>query len=498
VAFVPHKPYEHYRLPVFIIHVSEKALTLRSALGDVVITRFEEWDRSGKVIYSCLDPDALCLYGDPTAWVIRTWNGRVSSLSYMDVKIYPLTANGWDDTIPLFFDHVDGMGIAASGLNTMSLNAWRTTLEGSVSFREDAPLNETLGPVAIHTGGRKEAKRGTYRHRVDYDIVAAYPTALVEPLPSMLVPAPDEFVRRMDIEKWEGIAVARVRIPPMEWGPLPVLIDKQSEISCYGFTRADEWAIVTLPLSELRMARDRGCDVELVKCHIGTDTVTHFDNWYSDVVPSLRGLNGVAGTIGKLVVNRLWSCFAVSPNGLRKEHTFSADGIMTTIDVPPDPISQVRRRAATTYVGALIQSRVRQRLYTEGLEYFKGVIYMDTDGVVSKPHRVTPPGWKIKHEMRWLDIAGPQALNYYCKDCLPPPFGHEGPHWSVAGATSIEAKSRLFRMMKEGGMLLSNIGNTIPAQEVNSAKTRKSEHPIITQSEAFSFFTEPRTRTATT
>lgn len=489
MSFDPHKPYTRYRLPVFIIAATDQQVTIRSELGDVHLKRLEEWNDSGKVVYSCLDPDNLCIYGQPQGWKIRTWNGKVSSLSYFDLKIYPLVSSGWSDDIPDFFDRLDAMDIAASGLNTMALNSWRTTLAKTVYFRESVPLSRALGPVSIHTGGRKEAKRGTYRNRVDYDIVAAYPTALVQPLPTTLIEAPGDFVKRMDIDKWEGIAVAKVRIPPMEWGPIPVVIDEQSEVSCYGYTRPDEWATVTLPLSELCMARNLGCDVEILRAHIGTDTDEHFNDWHSDIVPAFRSLPGVAGTIGKLVVNRLWSCFAVSPNGIRKEHTFDADGNMVTVEVPPDPISQVKRRAGTTYVGALIQSRVRQRLYTEGLQHFQGIVYMDTDGVVAKPDACPPDGWKIKAEMRWLDVAGPQALNYYCNDCLPVGInGHDGPHWTVAGASSLEAKSRLFRMLKDGGMIVANIGNIIPAQDVNHAKANKSKQQITTQSEAFSFF----------
>lgn len=487
MAFEPHRPYERYKLPVFIIGADDRHVLLRSDLGDVKVTRLEEWDVSGKTLYACLDPDRLCLYGKPELWRIRTWNGKVSSISYADIKIYPLTANGWDDTIPLYFSHLDTLGIAASGLNTVSLNLWRTTLTHSISLREDQPLEKALGPIAIHTGGRKEAKRGTYRNRVDYDIIQAYPTALALPLPTMLTPAPESFVRRMDISKWEGIAVARVRIPPMEWGPLPIVIDLKSELTCYGYTRPDEWATVTLPLSELLLAESVGCEVELLKVSIGTKVREPFRDWFSTVVPALRSLPGTAGTIGKLTVNRLWSCFAVSPNGIRKEHTFDTHGRMVTVDVKPDTLSQIRRRASTAYVGAIVQSRVRQRLYREGLQHFSGVVYMDTDGVVAKRSKDVPDGWAIKNNMRWLDVAGPQALNYYCDLCLPPPVGHDGPHWTVAGATSVEAKSRLFRQIKEGAMTVTNIGNILPSMDVNDAKRLASNEHGGT-SEALAFF----------
>src|SRR6185312_17474016 len=109
--------------------------------------------------YSCVDSDELCLYGDPTKWTIKTWNGRVSSMTYGTVKVYPLLA-AWDDDLPSFFDFIDSAGVAASSLNTMSLNLWRATLVTSVSFHEEVPFDEMLGPVAMHTGGRKEARRG--------------------------------------------------------------------------------------------------------------------------------------------------------------------------------------------------------------------------------------------------------------------------------------------------------------------------------------------------
>ena len=467
MRFTPHTGYKRYRFPLFIIHATDIAVVLRSEIGDIRLRDLSDLrTTSDRVVYSCVDPDNLCLHGDPRGWVIRTWNSRVSSMTYGDIKVYPLT-EGWDDTIPSFFDYIDSCDIAASSLNTMSLNLWRRTLDSDAYFHEESPLDVMLGPVAVHTGGRKEAKRGVYRHRVEYDITAAYPNALRDPLPSRLAPAPDAFIRKMDWDKWEGLCVARVRIPPMEWGPLPIVLDQQAEVTCYGFTKPDQWATVTLPLSELRTAANAGVDVSIVRCHLGLDPTEAFTNWHHNTLSQLRSLPGLSGVIGKLVANRLWSCFAVSPYGLRREHTFKQDGTMVTTMLPPDATGQVLRRAATSYLGALCMSRVRQRVWSEGLSHFRGVVYIDTDGLVAKPSDTIPDGWRVKSVMRFLDVAGPQALYYTCTDCHKPPGGHEPGHWTVAGATTLEAKSRLFRVMKAGGFILTNINNVLPAQDVN-------------------------------
>lgn len=456
-------------------------MTIRN-LDDMVTTH--------RVIYSCVDPDTLCLYGDPERWTIRTWNSRVSSMTYGDTKVFPLT-DSWDETVFDYFALLDSYGVAASSLNTMSLNLWRTTLDKPVSFHEECALDEMLGPVVIHTGGRKEARRGTYRNRIEYDMVAAYPNAMAGAIPSKLAPAPESWLRSSDM--WngtlDGLCLARVRIPPMHWGPLPVVLDLHAELTCYGFTRPDQWATVTLPLSELRMAAEYGCDVQPLRCHVGIDTDWTFTDWLRDIVPALRSLPSIAGTIGKLVANRLWSSFAVSPYGVRREHTFSADGTMHTEILPPDSTKQVLRRAATTYVGALIQSRVRQRLWREGINHFRDVVYLDTDGLIAKRTDTVPPGWRPKTVMRWVDIAGPQAVNYYCNDCHVPPGGHTGPHWTVAGANTVEAKSRLFRIMKDSdnGLVMTNINNVLPSQDVNAYAETATEE--ATSPEAFLYLT---------
>lgn len=491
MRFTQHHGYKRYRLPLFITHASDRFVEIRSEIGDFRLTDLSTLTTTERVVYACVDPDELCLHGDPRGWVIRTWNGRVSSMTYGDVKVYPLT-DTWSDDVFAFFHYIDSHGIAASSLNTMSLNLWRSTLDAPVYFREECPLDTMLGPVAVHTGGRKEAKRGTYRNRVEYDITAAYPTALMSPLPSRLAPAPDGFVRKMDWDKWDGIAVAKVRIPPMEWGPLPVVLDSQAEITCYGFTKATEWATVTLPLSELRTAARAGVDIQIIRCHVGLDCDEFFAKWANSILPQLRSLPGVSGTIGKLVANRLWSCFAVSPYGMRREHTFNAKGEMTSIDLPPDATGQVLRRAATTYIGAYCMSRVRQRVWSEGLSHFRGVVYIDTDGLVSKKAETIPDGWRVKSVMRYVDVAGAQAIYYRCPECHALPGGHEPGHWTVAGATTIEAKSRLFKVMKAGGFILTNINNVLPSQDVNAYA---KESDTIAETVTPSFFPDdPATR----
>src|SRR3954469_1121620 len=116
VILTPHTGYKRYRVPLFIIHSSDRFLVVRSAFGDEKIRRLDEMaypPPSERAIYSCVDPDELCLYGDPTKWTIRTWNGRVSSMTYGTVKIYPLLA-AWDDSLTAFFDYLDSAGVAAS------------------------------------------------------------------------------------------------------------------------------------------------------------------------------------------------------------------------------------------------------------------------------------------------------------------------------------------------------------------------------------------------
>lgn len=491
MRFTPHKPYQRYKLPVFIIHASDRLVTIRTPFGDTTVTLLDEWYRSGLTIYSCVSPDSLLLYGKPERWQVRTWNGRIASMSYADVKVYPLLSDGWDDSILTLFDYIDSHGIAASSLNTMSLNLWRTTLSAPVYFHEESPLDDMLGPVAALCGGRKEALPGVYRNRENVDIIAAYPTALSEGIPPVLHPAPEEFVKRMDIDKFEGLAKASVRIPTLKWGPIPVIIDVKAGITSYGFTRSNEWVTVILPLSELRFAHELGADMVLHAVRIAprSQEWDSFSDWGGNIVPELRSLPLLAGTLGKLIANRLWSCFAVSPYGVRKDHRFTEDGTMTTAECPPDSMGQVKRRAATTYVGAMVQARVREKLYREGLS-LPGVVYVDTDGVVAKHGTKTASGWRVKEQITWCDIAGPQAMVYRCNDCGKPGSGrgkHDSPHWTVAGATTVEAKSALFRQIKEGATFAFSQGNVIPPCDVVEARAHAKEVKEAGGSEALQY-----------
>jgi hypothetical protein len=109
-------------------------------------------------------------------------------------------------------------------------------------------------------------------------------------------------------------------------------------------------------------------------------------------------------------------------------------------------------------------------VYQEGIQTIPEVVYVDTDGVIGKAMpfgKVLPTGWRIKTRMRTVDIAAAQALYYTCDECLPPPLGHDEGHWSVAGAASVQEKSRLFRLMKGGGMVVANINNVLPNQNMD-------------------------------
>jgi hypothetical protein len=497
MLITPHHAYSRYILPQFIIHASDIAVTIRSQLGDMRICRLAEKLTTGTVLYSCVPWDTLLLYGDESLWTIRTWNGKISSMTYGDVKIYPLEM-AFDEGIFQFFNYLDSRDIAAASLNTMSTNLWRSTLNESVEFSEQPNAKEYLGLSTVLIGGRKEAKPGTYRRRVEYDITAAYPNALATGMPNRIVAWDRSTFGPIQPDKWEGIAKARVRIPPLRWGPIPVIVDPTSSLTCYGYTRPDRWANVTLPLSELRMAESMGVDVIYDRISIALPSERNaFAAWMADVVPEMRAISNAGGKLGKLVANRLWSTFAISPNGVRREHRFS-EGKMVSVDLPGDSDKLAVRRSSVAYVGGITQSRVRQRVYREGLAHFPDCVYVDTDGVIAKRTDRLPDGWRVKVNMRTLEIAAAQAIRYTCDDCLPamparisgsmvgPSSGHTGPHWTVAGASDVAEKSRLFAALKGGGMIVANINNVLPAQDMGNFGNVDS---IPMASEAITFLT---------
>lgn len=473
----PFTPAKNYVMPCFIVHASDRFVTIRSELGDVNISHLERWVSSKRVIYSCVPQDTLTLYGDEKLWTMTTWNGRVSRMRYGMTTILPLSTTGWDESLPEFFASMWALlGVTCSSLNTLSLNLWRTTLTKPVSFQETSTA--LLGPIAVGTGGRKEANRGTWHNMTEYDISAAYPHAMLTPLPGTVAPVAASAISTLSVGEWDGVVAARVRIPPQLWGPIPLAVGRNASVSSYGHTGLD-WRTVTLPLSEVQGIESLGCDVSYIGGSVGpiSDHVNAFGKWGEDVLPVLRNLPGLAGQLGKTIANRLWSSFAISSEGERHEHTFR-DGRRTTVQLAPDSPGRVLYRNESSYVGAIISSRVRQRVYSEGLSHFRDCVYVDTDGVIAPTGQDPLPGWRIKTEMRTVEIASEQTYRYTCTDCLQAPYGHLGPHYVVAGGSDRADKSRIFRLMRDGGFLASDFNQTVPKTRVVDGQNQTTQSAL--------------------
>ena len=480
--FKPFTPAKHYVMPCFIIHASDRFVVIRTELGDETITRLDIWQTSKRVIYSCVELSTLTLYGDESLWMIRTWNGQVSRMQYGETVILPLTVNGWDQSLADFFESLWTIwGIAAASLNTMVTNLWRTTLLAPVSFIETAPT--LLGPIAVGIGGRKEANRGTFRDQAEYDISAAYPHAMTALIPQRLTLLEESQLRTLDVTEWEGIAVARVRIPPYRWGPIPLPLNGGEDsmksnggISSYGHT-GNGYRTVTLPIRELDMIRRIGGDVHYLTGSVApanADAPSYFTRWVAEILPWLRSLPGLSGGLGKTLAARLWSVFAVGSEGLRSEHRW-INGHRVTTALGMDTASRREYRESAHYVGAIISSRVRQRVYLEGLLHFKDICYVDTDGVIAVEGQEPMPGWRVKTDMRTIEIAAEQCYRYSCHLCIQAPYGHQGPHLVVAGASSREAKSRMFREMHNAGILVTSFATTFPNQGVTDEPWTQAE-----------------------
>lgn len=462
-TFTPHPGGMAYRIPTFITRADDRTIDIASELGEfkeIALSSFRPY--STTVMYSCIPWDTLVLHGAPTDWTLRSWNGRITRAEYRGMIIYPLTLPGFDESVLQLFELLSEYGIAASSINTMSQNLWRRTLGSRVSFDEAAPRDFMLGPVAMSTGGRKEARRGNYANKFEYDMTAAYPHAMTYPVPRRLLPT---IKPNLNDDSIDGIVKAHISIPPMEWGPLPVILDPSTGLHCYGWTPPGRSITVTASLAELRQAQSLGCTIQTISGYCGPIRDSPFDLWYKEIVPRLRSVPGIGGRLGKTIANRLWSSFAINSSVSAIEHRFKASGEMYTRTIAvPDAMRDYR--SSTAYVGALIQSRVRVALLV-GLNTFQGIVYADTDGIISDQHGGTlPANWRTKRVMRVVEVAGAQAYRYSCPDCLPSPRGHVGPHYSVAGATTLPEKTRLFKQLRHGGFLVTNLGMVLPAQDV--------------------------------
>lgn len=292
-------------------------------------------------------------------------------------------------------------GVIPGSLASMGSRLWRSTLDTPIF------LPTALEEIQRRTfyGGRKEAPYpGSVRNVKQYDITAAYPHAMGQgEFPTKLVRAD------ATIGEGVGMAEASVIIPEMEWSPLP---DKAVR---------NIWT-----WTDLRLAQDTGCDVTVHTSWTGDEYADLFGEWWAMVADARRTVQ-----LSKYVTSQVWGQFALrsSPGWrIRWNDAYGNEPVRRKIraKAPRIPTSPI--------VAAEISARVRSRLYREGMAGNRGVVYVDTDGIIADgglpPDNVgdSPGQWRMKAFMPTCEIKAPQCYRFTLNDKVPEIW-----HYSVAG-----------------------------------------------------------------
>lgn len=387
----------------YVITSAPSGLVMRDADGIAAPLDFERLADAS--VYSTVPLAALQArtgYG----WTVRTRRGRQLDIERNGVTVRPVVHPGvTSDHVLQLLAYLRERGVGPASLTTMARNTWRATLEATVSVHEmmGGKTKIQIGRGAL-VGGRKQAMSLPLRlTNVDMaDIPAAYPAAMLAPLPTAIQESPQP--------EWheQGFGFAQVTIAPCRWGPLPVPMVRDDD----GVT------VITYPTSgtviglwsfeELRLARDLGCAIELRRTWRPNHARDLFGDWWREFGHPLRALS----PLGKVLVNRLWSAFATDSTVPIQAQLRNSE--RDVIDLPQE-CKPTTFGDDTAFLSSLISARVRVRLYREGLA-LDGSAYCDTDSVLV-PKGVCPDGWVAKKLMRSVVVKGAQAYRWECNDC---------------------------------------------------------------------------------
>lgn len=430
------------------------------------------------IVYLFCRPSRLIAATDARQWTGFSWNGGVNKL-VLDggPTCYPMASSvrglSTDDAIEQTYGLLSWLmrrAVIPGSVSSMTWRLWRSTLDKPIRLSR----RRILGAKALY-GGRQEAPYpGDYRDCRYYDITAAYPTAMSS------APYPSSF-RSVGKHLGDGAGIARasVLIPRMEWSPLPVRLHRLA--LCYGWGTAHGF----WPWSDLRLARDTGCTVEIHESWQGVEDVDLFGEWW-DVVR--EGRQSVP--LSKSVTSRLWGAFGLAQSPGYMVRWCDERGrtkIRTQLRKNGSPIP------TAPYVAAETTARVRNRLYCEGIAGCDDVIYVDTDAIITggslAPENVglEPGQWRMKNAMVRCEIRGPQVFRHECPTCNR---DHAKWHYVVAGASSTDLAIRAFdRTKRHAGTAWTPGQITLPAAPLeryrsyanpadNHARNQDSPHDV--------------------
>lgn len=298
-----------------------------------------------------------------------------------------------------------------------------------------------------------------WRDMAYYDIKAAYPAALSQDL----IPTHWDKVEPANWRKHpNGFSVARALTPSDASPPYPLplhlrLGTRRESISWASGAFAGVW-----PHLDMLNAADLDTWIEADETWVPTRYTDVFasDEWQS-LRAEMRGLPGLAGTLGKMADNGLWGMFAFDNSQDIRIRWNTSNGDMSKIT---ETRKMGIRSSSGMGIALAATARVRQKLW-QGIRA-SGAIYCDTDGIIcpidNPPSLATglDGSWVLKDRMDLLDVNAPQSYRW---------INGADTDWHYIGGSERDFHSApIIR-----GQLHGDESGTAPAMSVRVAHIRK-------------------------
>lgn len=446
--------------PVALVYGAHRRITIVTEDGirehrnpRTIANALDGLKRSGHVIYSGGRIADLRFTTKAPEWLAHTWRRRAAKMIHRPTgaKVYPLRnalspnpADAMGELLEVR-DWLASYGVRCGSISATAGNLFRATLTKPIALRS----NHNLTDPALF-GGRQEARirahddgsPKTYSRMMTVDIRRAYPTAMAAH------PYAASF-RRVSPETYldptiAGLAQASVVVPnDLPYPPLPVRVPFPGRrvVSYQQGRIRGIWA-----WCELAAARDLGCAIRVERVWAPRRVVDLFATWGQVASSADLLVTPGARRLAKAEANALWGRFAMRPVGA---------GYLTWADdlgrepIETDRVAHYPRDAV--HVAAETTARVRRRLLLEGI-YGAGdgvPIYADTDGLIVRVTRPVPspagdlPGqWRVKENMRTVEIRAPQLYRWTCGHGCG--VTHRQWHYVASGVSGDEMAERLF------------------------------------------------------
>lgn len=214
---------------------------------------------------------------------------------------------------------------------------------------------------------------------------------------------------------------ARVRIPDLMYGPLPVrprklvdfnplnrnILSLSGKLYPVGKTIQGIWTY-----EEICAARAVGCRVRTLQAFTHSSArQSPFTEWWG-AIQAGRDMEGLAGGLAKVTGNALWGMFALDPSIRGRRSIHYKPGKNRRMLMRRLPVGGFHPVPAID-LAEIVAGRIRARLYEAMTLYGDDLVSAHTDGLWAAGE--THPGgeWRAKESARRVQILSPQHMRHW-------------------------------------------------------------------------------------